>query len=484
MNKLQKFVSRIFGIKVGETSSGIVTSEEPGYVKITQRDIKGLDMITRDRQLKIVFNLYMKEPFAKTIIDTINDFVFGDGFSYSIEFKNSKTPKYKETQAMEILDRFWKINKFDLRLEKKGIDLSLNGMLCLPVFVNKQGGEVRLGFADPQNIDTVVVNPLNVEDAQVIKFKTITGQTKKTLTVIKEDLEDVFSDSYELLNGECFFFPINNVSNQPEGISDLLVSADMIDMTSSLLYNILKHSELSYLMFQDVTVKGSIDPQEWAKKNPIPNPGERIVHNDKVEIKLLTPDIKANNSTEIVRLFKNIILLSKRMPEHWFSDGGNTNLATAVEQGTAVFRLLKNRQQYWVYILEQILMFVLHQAYINKKEGFSLTREDLINNIKIKVLVPEFETKNLDKVSKSINEIADFLNKGIEKGLITKDTAGKIFRSLTELFGFTINEDVEIEKLLAEVETKIKEAKESEPVPGNEPEPESDNNDGNNEPVK
>lgn len=458
MNKIQNFLSKIFRIKVAETFTGIASDEEPGFVRITHRNIKGLDMITRDKQLMIVFSLYMKNPFAKTIIDTINDFIFGDGFSYDIEVKNEKTPQYKIQQARNVLDKFWELNKMDLRLEKKGIDLSLNGMLCLPVFINKQGGEVRLGFADPQNIHNVIYNQMNVEDISEIRFKQITGNDIKILKVIKVKEDDIMSDSFGLLDGECFFFCINNVSNQPEGVSDLLVSADIIDEMEELIFNILGHSKASFEYYQDITVNGANDTaiKEWKKKNPIEysknGESKRLVHNDKVKSEYKSPDLKASNSTEIVRMFKNIILLSKRMPEHWFADGGNSNLATAVEQGTAVFRFLKSRQQYWVYILEQILTFVLHQAFVNNKEGFSLTKEDLLNNFKIKIIVPEFEIKSLDKVSTSINSIADFIKKGSDNKWISPETAGKIFRGLTELFGYTIEEDVENEKLLNTME--------------------------------
>ena len=135
--------------------------------------------------------------------------------------------------------------------------------------------------------------------------------------------------------------------------------------------------------------------------------------------------------------------------------------------------MLKNRQQYWVYILEQILSYVLHQAFINKKEGFSLTKEDLLNNIKVKIIVPEFETKNLDKIATSVNDIADFLKKGIDNKMISPETAGKIYRGLTELFGYTIKEDNELEKLLAVYGDNPVPAPTPEPNP-NEPKPEPD----------
>lgn len=455
MNKIQNLISTLFGIdkqhsaKLKEVAEAYLnTIEEPGYRRISERDIKGLDMLTRDKQLKIVFNLYLTNPFAKTIIDTINDFIFGDGFTYDIEV-DGDIAKSKIKQVKKILDDFWKNNKMDLRLEKKGIDLSLNGMLILPVFVNNHGGEVRLGFVDPKNLDRVITNGMNVEEIQALRLKGLTNNGSKELKVININETAIKSETYGMLDGECFFFSINNVSNQPEGISDLLVSADMVDMLGQLLFNILKHSEMSYRVDEHVILTGFKDDEikQWKLQNPRPKSGARYVTNEKVQINAITPDIKANNSAEIVRLFKNIVLLSKRMPEMWFADGGNTNLATAVEQGTAIFKMLKSKQQYWIYILEEILTFVLHQAYIHKKEGLSLSKDEILNKIKIRINVPEFEVKNLDKVSDSVNKIADFLSKGMEKSWISEETAGTIFRSLTDLFGYAIDESTEKEKI-------------------------------------
>jgi hypothetical protein len=442
--------------------------EDIGYRRITDKDVKGLDILTRDRQLLICYKLYLKNPFAKAILDTINDFVFGEGFSFEVISYSKKFPKYKLEQAKEVLNKFWENNAFNDKLEKKGIDLSLNGMLVLPTFVNNVNGEVKLGFVDPQNIDKVTVNMLDVEDIQQVKLKKLTDlKTERLFNVIKP-VTDIFNERFGLLEGDCFFYSINNVSNQPEGVSDLLVTADMVDMLDSLLFNILKHSEASYLHFQDVTIDGADENyiSQWQKTNPIPESGSRVVHNEKVKYELISPDIKANNSAEIVRLFKNIVLLSKRLPEHWFADGGNTNLATAVEQGTAIYKLIANRQRKWINILTDILNYVLHQAYIYKREGFTLTKDDLLNNIIVKVIAPEFEQKDIDKRADTINKITDALSKSVSMNAITEETAGKIIRSLLSLINYKIDEEVEIE-LLQQIKKEKQEIKQTEPEPQN-----------------
>jgi len=420
--------------------------DEPGYRRITEDDSKGLDIIQRTRQLRIVFKLYLTNFLARTMVDTINDFVFGNGFTFSISSSIKNFSKRQIKFAEQICSDFWKVNKLDLKLKKKGTDLSLNGMLLLPAFVNEVDGSVKLGFVDPLNLEEVKTNPLNIEEVIALELKNKGFELgTKTLTVIKTKEEKEFAndEDFELLSGEAFFFAINNVSNQPEGVSDLLVAADMLDMFHHLLINILNHTELSYLYFEDVEIEDGTpeEIEEYEKEHPIGEGGSRRVHNKKVQHKLVTPDIKAHNSAEIVRLFKNLTLMSKRMPEHWFTEGGETNLATAVAQGTPIMKLLEERQEYWKYIIEEILTFVLHKAY-KKKQGFAFSKKEL-QSLKIEVTAPEVEQKNMQSITEALDKISDIIEKAVGNKWVSRETAGRWFRSYPDLIGFNIDEKTE-----------------------------------------
>lgn len=457
MNKFQKLIGRLtLGLtesQLEKLSEAVVVVDgyENGWRKISGRRYKGLDLLTRDKQLDIAFTLYLRNVIAKAIIDTINNFVFGEGFSFDVTDKTSKLPQYKVDNPKKILQEFWDNNFADDRLERKGVDISVSGMLCLPVFENSVNGEIELGFIDPKNIKDVDVNPLNVEDIMQINLKQIStlGATERKLKVIRKvkGKENLNEEDYGLLSGECFFFAINNVSNQPEGVSDLLNCADMISDFEDLLKALLEHAKASHIYFQKVKLKTMNDTQikEWADKNPIPEPGSRILENENVDTEILTPDIKGVEQSALVRLFKNLILMSKSLPEHWFSDGGNSNLATAVEQGTAIYKLIKKRQMFWVGAIKKILTFVLHRAAVAGK----IEKTDL-EKLEIKIITPEFVTRDLSNSSNALKNISEFINSAVAGGYITKETAGKIYRSLAEQFGYPIDEISEMERLQEE----------------------------------
>ncbi|MFI5144150.1 MAG: hypothetical protein ACHQJ4_01015 [Ignavibacteria bacterium] len=446
MNKIQKIIAnRILGLSEsipGSHSANDYEADMYDYRPLTDSAVKGLNPIARDRQLDIVYSLFLKNGLAKRILEIRNDFIFGDGFKYSVTGKN--IPDAKIAQAMEVLDEFWELNRMDLRFEKKGFDLSLNGMLVMPVFVNKINGAVKLGFVDPKNIDKVITNPMNVEEITGVKLKGAersrsTQHPSSTLRVIRlnEDINDI---NYGLLDGDCFYFAINNVSNQPEGVSDLLGSADWLDMLDRLLYNTLQFVNALSKYFQDVELTGADEKriEQWKQKNPVSQNLSRFVHNEKVKYSILTPNINNADPSEIVRLYKNIVLGSQGFPEHWFADGGNTNLATAVEQGTPVMRQLKNRQQYIIYILQTMLRFALHKAY-GRREGFTLTKDEL-NKININIIAPEFERKDFNKIGDGMKKIGDLLEQAERQNWLTKESSGKIFRSVLDMIGYDLSE--------------------------------------------
>jgi hypothetical protein len=454
MNKIQKLIaSKVLGLtdeqmmKLAEAQTGI-DYDEWNYRRLSDTNVKGLNPISRDRQLEIVYSLFLKNGLAKRILEIRNDFIFGDGFKYAITGKDLSEEKI--IQVKEVIDEFWELNQMDLRFEKKGFDLSLNGMLVLPVFVNRINGQVRLGFIDPKNIDKVITNPLNAEEIVKIKLKGMGFNSRqRTLDVIKIS-DDAKNPNYGLLDGECFYFAINNVSNQPEGVSDLLGSADWLDMLDQMLFNTLQFVNALSKYFQDVELTGADDKkiEEWKKRNPISQNLARFVHNDKVKFSVLTPNLNNADPSEIVRLYKNIVLGSQGYPEHWFADGGNTNLATAVEQGTPIMRQLKNRQQYIIYILQNLLRFSLHMAF-NTREGFNLTKDEL-NRVIINIIAPEFERKDFNKIGDGLIKIGDLLSQAEEHNWLSKETSGRIFRSIVDIIGYDIVEEDELNSIKKE----------------------------------
>ncbi len=439
--------------------------EDFGFRKIgDSENQKNLNQLSRDEQLKVVFSLWLKNGFAKRLIQLPIDFIVGEEmFTPEFKSKDDVIPEETLKQCSELVKAFIEKNKLNEKFERFATDLSLNGMLLLPC-TNNPNGDVIIGFIDPSRIEKVITNPYDITEITSVKMKTGFMGNTKIFQIVKKrsafDLPEEDQKSYDLLSGDAFFYAVNNVSNQPEGVSDLLADIDMIQKLYELLINVVDSTKLANMFVLDVEITGASADQikAWRKANPIPTRPTRYVHNDKVKQSLAGTGIKAFNAPEVVRVIKNFILGNSSYPPMWFADGEDANRAIAIEQGTPVYKKLDKRQQKLVGILKDIYMYVIHMAVLSK-EGFKLKKDDLESLI-IEIKAPEIQIKNLDKITKSLTELTSSLEKAESRKWLTGKTIRKAFINFINLLGFDINYEAEESAL--------------ENDPGNDPEPTDD----------
>lgn len=429
--------------------------EDFGFRNLSSPETKGFNIMKRDQQLQLVFALWLKNGFAKRLVGIPIDFIFGDSlYSPDVKSKDNSISDDTLKELEEILTNFIKQNKLKNKFEKFYTDLSINGTLILPAAVNQYNGNVTVGFIDPSKLEKAETNPYDVTDVILLQMKRDFKGEKKQLEVIrtKSAFEDPESNDYNLLSGDTFFYSINNVSNQPEGVSDLLADADMIEILYHLIISVAEGANLSNMFILDVELKGASEDQinKWKKNNPIPKKPTRLVHNEKVEQKAVNPGVNPGNQAETIRTIKNIVLGNWSYPPMWFADGQDANRAIAVEQGTPIFKKLKKRQDLVIEILESLYTFALHSA-IKFKEGIKLSQEQ-INSLEIEIKSPEIETKNVDNISNVLKNLVESLDKAEVKKWISYESSRKSFLEILNYFGMNI--DVQSEE--AKIDDSIK----------------------------
>jgi len=450
-----EFIKNLFKPKTNTVA--IAESIEPddrNYRRISEpQNEKSLNQLSRDQQLKLVFNLWLKNGFAKRLIQLPIDFIVGATmFTPEFKSKNDSIDETKLDACSELIKDFNERNKFASKFEKFATDLSLNGMLLTPCKYS-ENGDVTIGFIDPSKIDKVNTDPYDVTCITSVKMKTDFIKKPVTFEIVrkKSAFEDVKPEDYDLLDGDAFFYAINNVSNQPEGISDLLPDIDTIQKLYELLVNVVDSVKLANMFVLDTTYKGADATKiaEYVKSNPLPTRPTNRVHNENVETKLLGGTVTAFESDKIIRVIKNFILGNFSFPPMWFADGEDANRAIAIEQGTPVYKKLAKRQELLIDLLKNIYTYVIHSA-VRSKEGFELSKDDLESLI-LEIRAPEIQIKNLDKITASLSSLVTSLDKAEQNRWLTGKTIRKSFISFINLLGFDIN--VETEEASLENET-------------------------------
>jgi hypothetical protein len=224
------------GVRLSESGSAYYVSAadpdskdnlENGFRRLTktqnERDLMPLE---QQRQTEIALFLYDSNPLAKRIIDLVNSFVTGDGFTF-----NAKHPK-----VLDVLKRFWEdpVNDWPMKQLERFRQLSLLGEALWPAAIRRTDGRVRIGYVDPANIEEIIPDPYNPEiflTACIRQGYRVDGaeQLPTRYSLIQVD-ERYLSPSYGKLNFYpepygAFYFAINKPSNATRGRSDLITAS-------------------------------------------------------------------------------------------------------------------------------------------------------------------------------------------------------------------------------------------------------------------
>ncbi len=155
------------------------SSEDSLWRSLTTNQDRDLNQLTQRRMQDIAFYLYDSNPMAGRIIEIIEDFVIGDGFTFSA----------KDQDVEDVLDSFWNDpdNNLDEEMNTNVVELFLFGELCLPVWVNSANGAVKLQYIDPKTILKIKKDFNNPKINKTLIWRKPSGSVERELNIINVD---------------------------------------------------------------------------------------------------------------------------------------------------------------------------------------------------------------------------------------------------------------------------------------------------------
>lgn len=450
-----------------EAAGLTIDDDEDQWRRLTGDAARDLTPLTQARMQKIAAWLWESNPLANRLIELPVAYLLAEGVRLTCS----------DEEHQRVLDAFWRdpINNFALKLPEKVRELALFGEQCYPVFVNEVSGFVRLGYLDPALIETVVVDPDNPsQPIGVVTVKDRKGQARR-LRIIINGPEDMFTARTQQIrasftDGECFYYRVNNLSAGKRGRSDLLHQADWMDGYDQFLFGELDRAKYMRAFFWDVTLRNATAEQvaERARQISAPAPASVRVHNDSEEWKAEAPDLKAQDSADHARLFRNHILGGATMPEHWFGGGGDVNRAAAAEMGEPTFKIYSMRQGLWKLILEDIGRYVLRRAAL-AAGGAEPDWED--EAWKVQAVFPELTARDTSKWAAALQQVAAALVGTVAAGLLTEATAVRLLGAIAGRLGVEFDAEREMADARAEAQARREQDVFQEPALGEPPVP-------------
>jgi len=392
------------------------------------------------------YEAYNANPMANAIIEMGSNFVLGEGLQ--IDAGNKRVQR--------LLDRFW--NDADSHMNRRQFDiateLSLYGEIFVRLFVNPYDGHVKIAMLDPSLVDQIETDAENVEreirihrrplaqNATVPTASTMPSPAQ-TATASPGERSSAYGSQINMLQPtvvnpsdprwtegqwfdvprEIMHFSINKVTNAKRGKSDLATLLPWLRRYKDWLIDRVRINKYKAAFLWDVTLQGAdrqtIDQKMMQYARP-PEPGSVLIHNESETWAAVQPMIDASSAAPDGHAMKMMIAMGAGLPEHYLSEGGDVNRATAAEMGLPTLKKYRRRQDYLGYILRQILDRVIAEA---QKAGTLPKGVDT----GYAVHFPELLTEDSNQIGIATYRMSQALSTAQSLGLVSQETAARMF---------------------------------------------------------
>lgn len=152
-------------------------------------------------------------------------------------------------------------------------------------------------------------------------------------------------------------------------------------------------------------------------------PGEAFIASKAREFKVevLAPDLKTPEQRALYDMVLDFVCGSAGVPKHWFGGGGDTNRATAVEQGSPAHRMLIKLQKSLKRCVSQVID---HLIWMGKASGRILHDADEA----YQVHMSQIPTRDAQRDVSTVQQLASALTHARTEGLISIEEAQRIYR--------------------------------------------------------
>ena len=381
------------------------------------------------------YEAYNANPLAFAIVEITTSFVMGKGVTVAAA----------QPEVQHLLMDFWHDpdNHMETRVYALCTELSLYGEQFIRFFVNAYDGRVKIRQIDPSVIDQIETDPNDIETP--LRFHRRPIGPSATLPGDPAPLtprdDPNFEGEWFKAGEEVVQFCINKVSNAKRGKSDLATLLPWLRRYKDWLTDRVRINKYKGAFLWDVVLTGAdrkaVERKKMEYSYP-PEPGSVIIHNEAEKWSAVKPEINASEAAEDGRAIKLMVAVGAQLPEHFLSDGDNSNLATAREMGLPTFLKFQRRQYAMRAMLRTILDRVLHEA---RKAGTLPDRIDTHYDI----IFPEIDVADHQTLASATQMLVSALIAAKAQGWVSDETAMRL------LFQFA-GEELDIHEEQARIE--------------------------------
>ncbi len=350
------------------------------------------------------YNAYATNPLAYAVIEQSVNFVLGGGAR--VVAGDAKVQRW--------LDRFWRDpqNRMDQRVYALCRELVLFGEQFVRFYVDPVSGQTVIRQLDPLHITAIETDPHDLE--RVLRYRYAPPGSPGTLAEGGDWLEA----------GEIAHFTVNRVSNALRGRSDLAPLLPWLRRYRDWLTDRVAQNRYKGTFVLDVTVegadKGELDRLRAEYAAAPPERGSVLFHNEREKWTAVSPNVGAGEVRDDGRAIRLMIAAGALLPEHYLSEGGNANRATAAEMGLPAIKRMQMRQETFRQVLVTICERVVDEGVRFGAIGPRAKRD-------LAVHFEELSPAPLDTQSLAAKQLADALSVAQDRGWVSPEEARRLW---------------------------------------------------------
>lgn len=460
--KVQENFSRLQSFYTGTgggTPVNQVDSDDHKFRQVNApRSRADVPNLTQDRQGELSLFLYQSNPFAHRYVELMTAFTMGDG----------PTPLAADPDVQALLDDFWynDHNDWPSRAIQFARDLSIYGEQSYMVGAFDEDDDFLVGMQhlSPQDIKTAIQDRFDKYTIDAIKLypKVLEGVTRDSdprliIPVVRE--RERGQDGKRRLNGDAFFFKINQAGEATRGLSDLFSLIDWLQIYGQYQFNLAERLAHLTMYFFDVELQNADENDIRKFKRDIlrspPEPGALVVHNDQATLEAKSVNLGDADLVEVGQAFESAILTGLGIPPHWTATPSQGGRSVAEAANDPVFRHMSLRQSTQRKFISKIIRFQIDQAI---RLGVIEPKSE-----EFKLVFPKLGLRDFQRAGGTAARIAQSLKDSVEAGLIPQEMATKLLFSAFDQVGLSANDITQAEQeptsegknLLASIEESI-----------------------------
>ena len=376
---------------------------------------------------------WRKNPLAWRIIQITTDYTVGEGIKLS-----SPNP-----DMQRFIESFWehRENNIALRLESMAEELARSGDLFPLLFRERHTGVSLLRFITKDEVINIETKANDWERETAILQQTNDPTNPKRWVTPHHSRNKRYK-------AVAMHYTINRPIGAMFGESDLATVLPWLQRYSRMLEDRVRFHWATRLFLWIVKVPRNRVQEKAEQYRRPPDAGSIIVHDESEEWEVKSPVIRGSDAAPDLKAVRNMLDAGAGYPPHWRGEATDVNLATAQAMQEPAERHLARRQQYFIWMLQDIT----YQAYIRASQlrpqlwpELSETRYQTLYTVS----APDVSRTDNQVLAQATNQLAAAFQ-SINDQYPGSDTLRKLLLKLLLKFSGEQQEDETLEQIMDE----------------------------------